>query len=80
MKKKAPTLIDYFNEHRTLLTLYAAYWGIDDYFDRLAEAASTGSIEDVQVYARRMYLELPEVRAAKTSGYYILEKIGYGHG
>ena len=78
--KKIPTLIDYFNEQRTLLTLYAAYWGIDDYFDLLAEAASTGSIEDVQRAARRMYLELPEVRAAKTSGYYVLEQLGYKHG
>jgi hypothetical protein len=80
VKKAVPTKIDYFNEQRTLLTLYAAYWGIDDYFDRLAEAASTGSIEDTQMCARRMQLELPEIRAAKTSGYYILEKIGYGHG
>lgn len=77
MKKQ--TLAEYFDQHRTLLTLYGAYWGVDDQYDQLAETVRVGTDEDIRVAARRMQLEVPDIRNAKTSGYYILGKIGWSN-
>lgn len=63
----------YFNEHRTLLAIYAAHWGLDAWYDLLAHAVDVNS--DIQYCARKMFYEIPETRYARTSGYYILEKM-----
>jgi hypothetical protein len=65
-----------FNKYRTLLLLYCLYWGVDDHYDLLVQAASTGDEKDIAYRARKILLELPNKRQIHTSGYYILESIG----